>query len=200
LMDNLELAKLREGNLDGTKPGKLCRFVLPLVKDVKDLTKGDSLVKLSYTTATARREGDAIVVSSQVIGEPGFDGCTINPKVQYKKYNYVYGTGAMMPGRFANRLCKVNVNNGETLEWRDPENEFVFPGEPRFVPNPESVDEDDGVVITTCSDARGKPDGQDYLVFLDATNMKELGRALVKSQIPQTLHGMYIEKSALAKK
>ena len=58
----------------------------------------------------------------------------------------------------------------------------MFPGEPIFIPNPESMEEDAGVLMTTCSDVRNGE--KDYVIFLDAKTMTELGRAAVAAQIP----------------
>jgi len=193
VVDKMSISRLRSGDLDQVDPSRIQRFVLPLVKNVKDIGKGDNLVKLSYTTATAKRDGDNIVVTSEGIGEPGFEGPIINPSKQFKRHRYVYGSGSMLPGYYANAVCKIDLTTGETKLWRGPEH--AFPGEPKFIPNQEAIDEDEGVVMTTVSDIR--EDGEDYLVFINAKTMEELGRAAVgPAQIPQSLHGIYVPASS----
>jgi carotenoid cleavage dioxygenase-like enzyme len=194
VVDKMCISRLRSGDLDQTDPSRVQRFVLPIIKDVKDIAKGDNLVKLSNAKATARRDGDVIIITSEGFGEPGFEGPIINPNKQFKPHRYVYGSGSMLPGYYANALCKLDLATGETKLWRD--NEHSFPGEPKFIPNQESMDEDDGVLMTTLSDIR--ENGSDSLVFLSAKTMEELGRAAVGSaQIPQSLHGIYIPHSSI---
>jgi len=86
------------------------------------------------------------------------------------------------------QLCKIDITSGATTLWK--ESEFVFPGEPIFVPNPEIGEEDAGVLMTTCSDVRSNT--QDFVIFLNAKTMTEIGRARVSSQIPQSLHGIFL--------
>jgi carotenoid cleavage dioxygenase-like enzyme len=92
------------------------------------------------------------------------------------------------------QLCKIDIETGITKLWRD--NEFIYPGEPKFLPKPDSTEEDDGILMTTCSDRR-EEGGQDYLVFLDGKTMEEVGRASVAAtSIPQSLHGIFLPDSA----
>jgi carotenoid cleavage dioxygenase-like enzyme len=53
-----------------------------------------------------------------------------------------------------------------------------------FVPNPKSTAEDDGVLISCVTDTT-HPTSKDFILFLDAKTMKELGRAQFKEHIPQ---------------
>ena len=55
----------------------------------------------------------------------------------------------------------------------------MYPSEPVFVPNPEGVDEDDGVILSNvvCS----KPDQHPFLLILDAKTFKETARAEVNN-------------------
>jgi hypothetical protein len=71
----------------------------------QDVDKASNLVKLSYTTATATREtNDTIFLTSQGIGEVGFEGPKINPRKRFEKHRFVYGTGSMLPGYYANAV------------------------------------------------------------------------------------------------
>jgi len=95
------------------------------------------------------------------------------------------------------QLCKIDIDSGITKLWRD--SEHIFPGEPKFIPSPDATEEDDGIVMTTCSDVRDK--GQDYLVFINGKTMEEVGRASVAAtSIPQSLHGIFLPDLAKPKK
>ena len=69
------------------------------------------MVKLSYTSAAARREGDLLILTSEGIGEPGFEGAITNPMKQTQKYKYVFGSGSMLPGYYANAVSRLNKKN-----------------------------------------------------------------------------------------
>jgi len=71
---------------------------------LQEEVKGENLVKLDYTSAGARRENETILLTSQGIGENGFEGPKINPLKRFEKHRYVYGTGSMLPGYFANAV------------------------------------------------------------------------------------------------
>jgi len=191
VMDKMSIDRLRSGDLDQKDPSRIQRYVLPIIRNIKDEVKGENLVKLDYTTATAIRDAETIVLTSQGIGEVGFEGPKINPLKRFEKHRFVYGTGSMLPGYYANALCKIDITSGATKLWKD--NESVYPGEPIFIPNPESSEEDAGVLMTTCSDCRTNE--RDYVIFLNAQTMTELGRAAVKGQIPQSLHGIFLPDS-----
>lgn len=44
--------------------------------------------------------------------------------------------------------------------------------------------------MAACSNVRSG--GKDFVVFVSAKTMTELGRATVTSQIPQSLHGIFL--------
>ena len=55
----------------------------------------------------------------------------------------------------------------------------MYPSEPVFVPNPDGVEEDDGVILSNvmCSN----PDQHPFLLILDAKTFKETARAEVNN-------------------
>ncbi|CAG7832048.1 unnamed protein product [Allacma fusca] len=76
--------------------------------------------------------------------------------------------------------------------WK--QDEFTYPvGEPLFIPNPEGVEEDDGIVICSFVDIR--PDQKDFLLFLNK-DMTELGRATFDQEIPIAYHGVFLKSSS----
>lgn len=68
--------------------------------------------------------------------------------------------------------------------------EYSYPGEAYFIPNPDSKDEDDGILLSTVTDVR--KDHSDFLLILNAKSMTEIGRAYVDSHIPNLIHSIFL--------
>ena len=80
------------------------------------------------------------------------------------------------------------MNSGEVQSWK--ESEDAIPGEPMFVPRPNSEDEDDGLLLAGVTDLReGR---KDFLVVLDAKDMLEVCRAQVEAHVPHLFHGIFL--------
>ncbi len=116
------------------------------------------------------------------------------PRIDYRERNgkpYRYTWGVSAPGtgeedEFLDRLVKIDVENGQAVEWHEP---GAFPGEPVFVPDPRRDGaEDGGVLLSVVLDAGT---ASSYLLALDAVDMSELGRARVPHHIPFGFHGQY---------
>jgi len=192
VLESMFLAKLRNGIVDVPDQPCAVRYVIPLVENVGDWAEGMNLVDLK-TEATAVRVGSGVVLTCEELAEKGFELPMINYKVMGKRYSYIYATGSVAPGFYQSAIGKIDVRKRETVMWR--ESSAYYPGEPMFVPNPHgSGAEDDGVLISCVTDTtRG---ANDFVLFLDARSMKELGRAQFKAHIPQALHGIFLENSA----
>ena len=77
----------------------------------------------------------------------------------------------------------------------------TYCAEPMFVANPDSQDEDDGVLISSM--IKGKPDVKyTALLILDAKTMTEIGRAefLLDSPVPKPLHGFFTGNNVSSKR
>ncbi|MEQ2184782.1 Beta,beta-carotene 9',10'-oxygenase, partial [Goodea atripinnis] len=64
-----------------------------------------------------------------------------------------------------------------------------YPSEPVFVPSPDAVEEDDGVILSvvlTVSQDKGN-----FLLVLDAKTFEELGRANVPVNMTYGFHGTF---------
>lgn len=86
------------------------------------------------------------------------------------------------------QICKVDVETGDTLVWRGTETQYT--AEPTFVPRPDAIDEDDGVLLVSCADVQdGAPD---FLLLVDAKTMQEIGRATIEATLPCSIHGVFI--------
>lgn len=120
------------------------------------------------------------------------------PRINYEKYNgreytYVYSAGYRDPVSpyVFNKLVKINVTTGETLEWFA---DNCYPGEPIFVADSSicssSLKEDAGVVLSIVLDAQRE---KSFLLVLDAQTFTELSRAEVDYPIPFGIHGTYLD-------
>ncbi|HEU4973906.1 MAG TPA: carotenoid oxygenase family protein [Baekduia sp.] len=114
------------------------------------------------------------------------------PRIDYRErngrpYRYAYGAGAG-GASFLKRLVKVDVEDGTTRVWEEPD---AWAGEPVFVPRPgrnAATGEDDGVVLSVVLDAAA---ARSSLVVLDARTFEELARAEAPHHIPFGFHGQH---------
>ena len=63
-----------------------------------------------------------------------------------------------------------------------------YPFEPIFVPRPDAVAEDDGVVMTTVLDG---PEGRSYLLILDARTMDPVATVYAPIVQPMAYHAEF---------
>ncbi|XP_045595941.1 beta,beta-carotene 15,15'-dioxygenase [Procambarus clarkii] len=193
IINKLYLKKVRMNEYSSEDPPQLKRFILPLVSDLQSVKEGEELVHVAGNTASAikvknNQDGVYISVTGVDVGEPGFEMPVINTAHTGKPYRFVYGTGAYDQGYFKNSVCKMDVESGRSWVWRGNEHQYL--SEPSFIPAPDAIDEDDGVILCSVADVRkGSPD---FLLVVDARTMKELGRAEVDARIPTSLHGVFL--------
>lgn len=81
---------------------------------------------------------------------------------------------------------KLDLERNTAASWRE---KGCYPGEPVFVPAPETANEDDGVILSVVLDTRK---GASFLVILDASTFGELARAELPHHIPFGFHGNYL--------
>jgi beta,beta-carotene 9',10'-dioxygenase len=127
-----------------------------------------------------------------ITSEPLLDQRIELPCINYehyngKEYSYVYGAAKKdQEGSFVfDTVAKLNVKNKEINLWSQTK---CYPGEPVFVPAPTAQKEDDGVVLSVVLDAEKE---RSFLLILDASTFKELGRAELPHHIPFGIHGIY---------
>ncbi|KAK1753200.1 Beta,beta-carotene 9 [Echria macrotheca] len=101
---------------------------------------------------------------------------TINPNFRFREHRYVYLIVSRGLSTMFDAIAKVDTKTREVLRWEGPQGHT--PGEAIFIPRPavegESVDEDDGVLLSVVLDGGNK---MSYLLCLDAPTMTEIGRA-----------------------
>ncbi|OBS83080.1 hypothetical protein A6R68_22918, partial [Neotoma lepida] len=155
------------------------RFVLPLDVSV-DAPEGKNLSPLSYSSASAVKQGDGKIWCSpenlhheDLVEEGGIEFPQINyGRFNGKQYNFFYGCG--FRHLVGESLIKVDVVNKTLLVWRE---DGFYPSEPIFVPTPGATEEDDGVILS--------------VVVTPNQNLAELGRAEVPVQMPYGFHGTF---------
>lgn len=112
----------------------------------------------------------------------------VHPRCFMKPYRYFWNCSSdASRSTFMDGLCKVDVETGEGIQWENPAGHS--PGEAIFVPRPGAEAEDEGVLLTIVLDGFR---GVSYLLCLDASTMKELGRAEWEGAIPFTVHGQHV--------
>jgi carotenoid cleavage dioxygenase-like enzyme len=111
------------------------------------------------------------------------------PRIDYgrrntKPYRYLYASRSA--DAWFDQLVKIDVSDGSETVWSAP---GCHPGEPIFVREPGTDDEDAGVVLSVVLDAAA---GKSSLVVLDARSFEELARAEAPHHIPFGFHGQFL--------
>uniref|UniRef100_A0A674EAM3 Carotenoid-cleaving dioxygenase, mitochondrial n=1 Tax=Salmo trutta TaxID=8032 RepID=A0A674EAM3_SALTR len=111
------------------------------------------------------------------------------PQINYSKFNtrpyrYFYGCG--FRHLVGDSLLKIDLEGKKVKVWYQ---KGLFPSEPVFVPSPEAVEEDDGVILSVV--VTPTEDKSTFLLVLDAKTLEELGRAEVPVNIPYGFHGTF---------
>ena len=111
------------------------------------------------------------------------------PRIDYgrrntKPYRYLYASRSA--DAWFDQLVKIDVSDGSETVWSAP---GCHPGEPIFVREPGTDDEDGGVVLSVVLDAAA---GKSSLVVLDARSFEELARAEAPHHIPFGFHGQFL--------
>ncbi len=104
-----------------------------------------------------------------------------------RQYRYAYLIEANFPTAFTDAPClyKVDTISKSAMRWSQP---GCYPGEPVFVPKPNSQEEDEGVILSLVLDFANH---RSFLLILDAKDFHELARAETPYAIPIGLHGWW---------
>lgn len=112
----------------------------------------------------------------------------INPFYRTKKYRYFYGINDSGLSTFADSLVKYDVETHETKRFSKHGHTG---GEPIFVPDPASEDEDGGVLLSVVLDGF---EGKSYLLILDARTLEPVAKAHVDGVVGMAFHGVWTDK------
>ncbi|XP_033896487.1 beta,beta-carotene 15,15'-dioxygenase [Acipenser ruthenus] len=161
------------------------RYVLPL-HSAKDAEIGKNMVKLESTTATAVKNKEGSLCCQPEIHCEGMELPRINYNYNGKKYRYVYACRVEWRP-FPTKIGKLDVTTKQMLEWQEDD---CWPAEPVFVPAPNAVEEDDGVILSSIVSTN--PNKSPFMLILDAKTFKEVARATIDADIHLDLHGYFI--------
>ncbi|XP_034406090.1 beta,beta-carotene 9',10'-oxygenase-like [Cyclopterus lumpus] len=111
------------------------------------------------------------------------------PQINYRRcntrpYRYFYGCG--FRHLVGDSLLKMDLKDKTLKVWYQ---KGFFPSEPAFVPSPDAVEEDDGLILSVVlcpSQDKGA-----FLLVLDAKNFEELARAYVPVNMAYGFHGTF---------
>ncbi|XP_033226279.1 carotenoid isomerooxygenase-like isoform X2 [Belonocnema kinseyi] len=116
------------------------------------------------------------------------------PRINYdyylgKEYRYFYGISSDVDIENPGTLIKVDAINKTRKTWCE---KGIYPSEPIFVPNPNSKNEDDGVILSSLVWGQGR-ETEVGLLILDASTLEEIGRAtfVTPGPVPKCLHGWF---------
>lgn len=112
----------------------------------------------------------------------------INHSKAFKEHRYVYWVSVKSKNTFINQLKKIDTENKVSLTW---EEDWAYPMEPMFVAKPNSIDEDDGILLSFVSYPEKN---ETALILINAKNMREEARAILPSYVPYGLHGQFYAK------
>jgi torulene dioxygenase len=116
---------------------------------------------------------------------------SMNPRMRQHKHLYVYGVTDSGKSTFLDGLVKLDVVTKKSVFWSE---HAQTAGEPIFVADPNSEEEDAGVLLSVVLDGVA---GKSYLLVLDAKTMTEIGRANVEGAVGMGFHGTHIPNTKL---
>ena len=116
---------------------------------------------------------------------------TINNKFTTRKHRYIYGVTDTGRNTFFDGLVKHDSDSRTSIFWNA---HGQTPGEPIFVADPESEDEDGGVILSVVLDGTA---GKSYLLVLDARDFTEVGRANVDGVVGFGFHGTHVPEKGI---
>ena len=155
MISELQNAQSDEGYAERFR-GRPLRFVIPLITGRENIAKGQNLVDLEYTRASAFLVGKREV---RLCPEQICDVGCVTPTINYglsngRRYRYFYAISADVDDPVsAGKILKVDTETGEVKEWHEKN---LYCSEPMFVPSPKSQREDEGILLTSA--IRGRTD------------------------------------------
>lgn len=111
----------------------------------------------------------------------------INPVYATKKYRYTYGIHNRVLS-LADSIIKVDNESKTCKIWSEYPKVYSTPGEPIFIADPDSTDEDGGVLLTVVLDGVKRTS---ILVVLDTKTLKVVTRAQMTISVPFGFHGTF---------
>ena len=131
-------------------------------------------------------DGDRPTATRETLHAGPVEFPTVNyDRVNGREHRYVYLAETTRPGSsLPTAVAKVDVEGG-VERWSEPD---TYPGEPVFVPAPDTAAEDEGVLLSVLL----APDrGRSELLVLDAATLTERARAPLPHRLPYGFHGQF---------
>ena len=110
---------------------------------------------------------------------------TLAPSVVTKQHRYIYGINDSGKSTFADSLIKYDVETHTVKRWSKHGHTA---GEAIFIRDPQSNEEDGGVLLTVVLDGI---EGKSYLLVLDAKDLTEVAKAHVDGVVGIAFHGLF---------
>jgi all-trans-8'-apo-beta-carotenal 15,15'-oxygenase len=171
----------RQTNFEALSPGQLWRFEIDL-----NSSHGFAWERGGRSQAEPWQPG----VQRQMLESRCCEFPWVNPTKVGQPYRYLYLGAAHAPSGNAplQAILKVDLKSGSREVWSAAPKGYV--SEPIFVPRPETVNEDDGWLLTLVYDsAHHRSD----LAILDARDLNRgpVARLHLKHHVPYGLHGSF---------
>lgn len=170
--DSKDAMTFNKNKMNGILP-HLSRYRLPRIT-AETLKRSSRCPKITPTDSVAK----------SLVG----DLPTFNPAYQFKANRYIYGVVNRGLSSFLDGISKVDTQTKEVIYWDNAKGHT--PGEAIFVANPEGTQEDDGVLLSVVLDGIKE---SSYLLCLDATTLREVGRAEVSCVVGFGFHGVHVQ-------
>ena len=138
-------------------------------------------------SASGSGSGDLVQPEFQIPGPHAGELPTYNTRLATRRHRFVYGVSSRGLSTMFDAIVKTDTDERSAVLWRAPRGHT--PGEPIFVPRPEGVEEDDGVLLSVVLDGAK---GMSYLLCLDAATMEVVGRAECEFAVGFGFHGRLV--------
>jgi len=168
----------------------ICYETLTQVEPQKDFRQTDFAAKSPGQIWLFNLDLHQNTVQPELIDVRSCEFPSIHPAHVGRTYRYLYVGATHTPVGNAplQAIGKIDLDSGERHLWSAAPQGFV--GEPVFVPRPNSLQEDDGWVLTLVYDAAHH---RSDVVILDAKNFSRgpVARLHLQHHIPYGLHGTF---------
>lgn len=198
LLDEFNISELRKGKIlqkNDSSCAFLHRIILPT--KISPTAKEDDDLLVNYPDeshrcrSTLTKEGNVLVRGERICHIP-FEFPQFNYQFCGKPSKYVYGAILQREEKDGSAIIKVDTSNKTYKTWKKDKKSYI-PTEPIFVPSPDGIEEDDGIILVPIV-TNYKSGDKSFVLFLNAKDLSEVGRSYIPAQLPMGFHAMYVPK------